>query len=185
MLLADRGKTQTEICQILGCCAATARHWIHIARSGMAHKWRVPISRPKAVNEEYLEHLQELVSDSSRNYGYSFRRWTVNWLQKHLAKEIGVEISDRHIKRLLKQMDLSTLPKASNNQETTNNANNSKILIRDLKSDLSESAEPFNLPKLSIDSDIHGARHIQGIICATVQQYFGLFSFNSRISAHS
>jgi len=36
MLLADEGKTQTDICQTLGCCAATARHWTHIARTG----WR-------------------------------------------------------------------------------------------------------------------------------------------------
>ena len=38
MLLADEGKSQTQICQALGCCPATARHWIHIARNGMAHQ---------------------------------------------------------------------------------------------------------------------------------------------------
>ncbi|WP_329608381.1 helix-turn-helix domain-containing protein [Nostoc sp. CMAA1605] len=59
ILLADEGKSQTNICRTLGCCPATARHWIHIARSGMAHQWQTsPIGRPKAVNEEYLERLK-------------------------------------------------------------------------------------------------------------------------------
>ncbi|MEH1848321.1 MAG: helix-turn-helix domain-containing protein [Nostoc sp.] len=136
MLLADEGKTQTEICQILGCCPATARHWMHIARTGMAHQWQdSPIGRPKAINDEYLERLKELIRSSPRDHGYAFRRWTANWLGKHLVKEFGIEVSDRHIKRLLKQMGLSTLPKPSNvKQNNTEQAQSSKILISDLKS---------------------------------------------------
>lgn len=131
MLLTDEGKSQTEICQIVGCCAATARHWMQIARMGMAHQWQdFRVGRPKAVNEQYLERLKEIVNHNPRDYGYSFRRWTANLLQKHLAKEFGLEISDRHIKRLLKKMGLSTLPK-SKNAEAINNA---KILIPDLHS---------------------------------------------------
>jgi transposase len=121
MLLADEGKTQTEICQILGCCPATVRHWTHIARAGMAHQWQdCPIGRPKTVNKEYLERLRELLSNSPRDYGYSFRRWTTNWLQKHLTKEFEVQVSDRHLKRLLKQMGLSTRPKPSNVEDNAN-----------------------------------------------------------------
>ena len=40
MLLADEGKSQTEICRTLGCSSATVRYWTHIARSGMAHQWQ-------------------------------------------------------------------------------------------------------------------------------------------------
>ncbi|MFN6535938.1 MAG: transposase [Nostoc sp. EkiNYC01] len=136
MLLADEGKTQTQICQILGCCPATARHWTHIARTGMAHQWQdCPIGRPKAVSDEYLERLKELINSSPRDRGYSFRRWTTNWLGKHLAKEFGIEVSDRHLKRLLKQMGLSTRPKANNPQANSiEQATSSKILISDLKS---------------------------------------------------
>lgn len=162
MLLADEGKTQTEICQILGCCAATVRHWTHIARMGMAHQWQdCPIGRPKAVNDKYLERLQQLVSSSPRDYGYSFQRWTANWLQKHLAKEFGVAVSDRHIKRLLKQMGLSTRPKPHNNQEQIQG---SKIFIGDLKSatvpDHSEFL-PMNFAKFSKEIDTHGAQFIR------------------------
>lgn len=135
MLLADRGKSQTEICKSLGCCPATVRHWTHIARAGMAHQWQdCAIGRPKAANDQYLERLKELVNGSPRDYGYSFRRWTANWLSKHLAKELGIEVSDRHLKRLLKQLGLSTIPKPNNVEETAIQASNgSKILISDLK----------------------------------------------------
>ncbi|MBW4687454.1 MAG: helix-turn-helix domain-containing protein [Komarekiella atlantica HA4396-MV6] len=186
MLLADEGKTQTEICQTLGCCAATARHWMHIARTGMAHQWQdCPIGRPKAVNDQYLERLKELVSTSPRNYGYSFRRWTANWLGKHLAKELGIEVSDRHLKRLLKQMGLSTLPKPRNSEQ----AQGSKILISDLKSTaIPDNTEflPINFAKLGKDLDIHGARYIRSVgFSATVQQYSGVFSFDRGISTLS
>lgn len=188
MLLADEGKTQREICQILGCCPATARYWMHIARTGMAHQWQdCPIGRPKAINDQYLERLKELVNSSPRDHGYVFRRWTTNWLGKHLAKEFGIEVSDRHINRLLKQMGLSTLPKASNAKQSSNEqAHGSKILISDLKSiTLPDNSELLliNFAKLKKDVDVHGARYICSVaFSATVQQYSGLFSFHRGIS---
>ena len=154
MLLTDEGKSQAEICRILGCYPPTARHWIHIARSGMAHQWQdFPVGRPKAINEEYLERLKELVNNSPRNYGYSFERWTGACLSKHLAKEFGVEVTGHHVNRLLKQMGLSTRgksikPKNSHNQ----NANDNRILISDLKS---ENAGEYT-QILSINSDLLG-----------------------------
>ena len=192
MLLADQGKSQAEICQNLRCCPATARHWIHIARAGMAHQWQeCPIGRPKAVNEEYLERLKELVSHSPRDYGYSFRRWTVNWLTKHLAKEFGFEVSDRHIKRLLKHLGLSTLPKPSNAESNRIDQANSgsKILICDLKSaNVPDTTEflPIDLALLGTDSDIYGAKSIQAVsFSATAKQYFGAFSNGFGIPALS
>ncbi|MDZ8186049.1 MAG: helix-turn-helix domain-containing protein [Nostoc sp. ChiSLP02] len=182
MLLADEGKTQTEICQILGCCPATARHWTHIAKMGMAHQWQdCPIGRPKAINDEYLERLKELMRNSPRDYGYSFRRWTANWLVKHLAKEFGIEVSDRHLKRLLKQMGLSTRPKANNTEASSNEQTQGhKILIGDLKSvTIADDSEllPINFAKLAKDSH-NGAENIQPVaLSRTTQQYSGAFSF--------
>ena len=118
MLLADEGKTQAEICQALGCSPHTARHWILMAQHGEAHNWQSnPIGRPKAVNERYLQRLQELVTNSPKEFGYPFQRWTAQWLSKHLAKELGIEIVPRHINRLLKQMGLSTRPKPTQSED--------------------------------------------------------------------
>lgn len=120
MLLADAGKSQAQICQALGCDRGTARYWITLARSGEAHNWNAfPIGRPKIVNEQYLERLKELVLHSPRDYGYSFRRWTAQWLSKHLAKELGIGVSDRNVNLLLKKMGLSTRPKSETAEKVT------------------------------------------------------------------
>ncbi|MEA5503929.1 helix-turn-helix domain-containing protein [Halotia wernerae UHCC 0503] len=112
ILLADTGQSQTQICKALGCSQETARHWIAMAKSGMAECWNdSPIGRPKSVNEQYLIRLQELASHSPREYGYSFPRWTGEWLSKHLAKELGIIISASYINMLLKEMGLSTRQK--------------------------------------------------------------------------
>ena len=137
MLLADEGKTQTQISKAIGCSLATARYWMFIAKSGQTHQWNnYPIGRPQEVNEQYLERLKELVTNSPKKCGYVFERWTANWLGKHLAKEFAIELSDRHINRLLKKMGLSTKPLSAKTDETiSQNAKRKNIAIRDLTSE--------------------------------------------------
>lgn len=131
MLLTDAGKSQTEICKTLSCSPEMARYWMDMAQTGRAHLWKErPMGRPKMVSEEYLNRLQELVSHSPREYDYPFQRWTAQWLSKHLAKELGIEVSACHINRLLKQMGLSTRSKPS----TEEAPNQSNLAIRDLTS---------------------------------------------------
>lgn len=114
MLLADLGKSQSAICKALNCSNVTARYWICMAKTGQALQWNdVLIGRPKTVNTQYIKRLQELVTHSPQEFGYSFQRWTARWLSKHLAQEFAIEISDRHINRLLKKMGLSTRFKRS------------------------------------------------------------------------
>ena len=67
-----------------------------------------PIGRPKVITDEYVAYLGNLVKQSPQEYGYPFKRWTAGWLRCHLAKELRIEVSDRHINRLLQQMGLST-----------------------------------------------------------------------------
>jgi putative transposase len=95
-----------------------------------------PIGRPKIVTDQYLERLRELVSHSPRDFGYPFQRWTAQWLKRHLARETGLEVSDRHVNRLLKQMGLSTREKANSLLPSTvpplNPPRRSSITINDL-----------------------------------------------------
>lgn len=133
MLLADAGQSQTQICEALGCSQETARHWMTIAQTGQAHHWSDrPMGRPKAVNEQYLARLHELASHSPREYGYSFERWTGQWLSKHLTKEMGMKVSACHINRLLKEMGLSTRQPRKTVEKETDNAKNSRITIGNL-----------------------------------------------------
>jgi transposase len=139
MLLADEGSTQKQICTALGCSQATARYWINMAKVGNALQWgQNQRGRPKTVGESYLNQLKKLVSHSPRDYGYPFQYWTARWLKKHLAKETGIEISDRHINRLLREMGLSTRPKPPDNQEpkiemSQEESSRIQISIRDLE----------------------------------------------------
>ncbi len=187
MLLADEGITQAEICQILGCCPATARHWIHIARQGMVHQWQDSrIGRPKSVSDEYLRRLKELLHSDPRDYGYISQQWTLNRLHKHLSEEFGFEVSDRHFKRILKQMGLSTRPKSSHNEQNSpKSAAEPKIAITDLKkANTADSSEiiPINFHKAVKDSDIYGAQYLRSIsISGTNQQYPGVFTDRRRI----
>ncbi len=143
MLLSDQGQSQSQICAALNCSQETARYWIRMAEVGQAHQWSDrPMGRPKAVNDDYLTRLRELVSQSPREYGYSFRQWTARWLSHHLAQEMGIEVSDRHINRLLKDMGLSTRQKNKPVTEAANSPDykDSNIAIHDLGS-----SSPSNL----------------------------------------
>ncbi len=108
MLLADDGLTQTQICRELGCSPLTARHWILMAKLGNGHDWQSqPIGRPKTVNAEYLDRLKELVNQSPKELGYPFSRWTGQWLSKHLYQELNIQVSARHINRLIEEMKIA------------------------------------------------------------------------------
>lgn len=115
---AHMGQSQAEICAALGCSKDTARYWMAIAQTEKANSWQtLAVGRPKRVNDEYLRRLKELVTNSPQDYGYSFQRWTAGWLSKHLAQELDIEISDRHINRLLKEMGLSTRAQSDSTQK--------------------------------------------------------------------
>jgi len=135
MLMADSGQSYSEIASALDCSNETARHWIARLKAGQVNLWQeLPIGRPKKVNQEYLDRLRELVTRSPREFGYGFRHWTARWLSRHLTKEFAIEISDRHINRLLKKMNLST--KFNNSSQlkmkSIQPVNNFKINIDDL-----------------------------------------------------
>ena len=118
----------------------------HQTRSAKDLNWTVqPIGRPKVVTDEYVNALRELVRRSPQDYGYPFKRWTANWLRCHLAKALEIEVSDRHINRLLAQMGLSTRKGKSTVEQDCGELpyRTGQILIQDLN----PSAVPeFNWP---------------------------------------
>jgi transposase len=137
MLMADTGLSQSQICKALGCSKETARYWISQAQAGLAHNWHEHSrGRPKVINEQYIKRLKELASNSPRDYDYPFHRWTAQWLSKHLKKELGIEVSARHINRLLSQMGLSLKSKSIADKSATQEeiSENSTLVIGDLSS---------------------------------------------------
>jgi transposase len=158
MLLTDNGKTQAEICRILGCSTATASRWIQLTKAGLAHKYLdCPVGRPKIVTDEYIESLRVLLQNSPRDHGYPFKTWTISWLSKHLAKEMGIEVSVSHLKRVMRDLGLSTRSKVPQEKCSLSSTN---ILIADLPdtSDYSpdEKISETNLLQIKLNSRIYG-----------------------------
>ena len=141
MLLADEGKNQTEISKTLNCSLVTAKYWMMFASTGQAHQWKShPLGRPKSVSDQYLERLKELIKQSPQevnvpgeNYKYPYQRWTAKKLGEHLSKELGIKISDRHVRRLLNDMGLSTKKQANKIQHANSEKpRRNRVLIEDL-----------------------------------------------------
>jgi transposase len=157
ILLTDRGKTQAAICRSLGCSPGTASRWIQLTKAGLAHQYLdCPVGRPKVVTDEYIEFLHELLGHSPRDYGYPFKVWTIDWLSKHIAKEKGIAVSHSHLKRVMRELGLSTRTKLQQSPSRSK----ANIFIADLpdvliESDRAESG--INLFNLQLDSKIYGA----------------------------
>ncbi|GAB4539886.1 MAG: hypothetical protein Tsb0014_30720 [Pleurocapsa sp.] len=136
ILRTHLGQSQAEICAALGCSKDMARYWMAIAKQPTVDCWQDShVGRPKRVNEQYMQRLKELVTSSPKDHGYAFQRWTAKYLSQHLAKELGIKISDRHINRLLKQMGLSTRKSPQSPSEVDSTATDNKkwgITIKDL-----------------------------------------------------
>ncbi|MDF5706995.1 MAG: helix-turn-helix domain-containing protein [Nostoc sp. S4] len=148
MLLADIGKSQIEISRCLKCARETVRHWTNVATTGQAHYWELsPVGRPKTINDQYLKRLKELINFAPKTLGYSFEYWTASRLSKHLVKEFAIEISARHINRLLKQMGLSTRGKNLQVENQENKVNN--LVINNISNveDFEASSSGFKLLK--------------------------------------
>jgi transposase len=157
ILLTDGGNTQAAICRRLGCSPGTASRWIQLTKAGLAHQYLdCPVGRPKVVTEEYVECLRELLEHSPRDYGYPFKTWTIDWLGKHIAKEKGITVSHSHLKRVMRELGLSTRTKLQQPQSHST----ANIFIADLPDDATQSdrAESgLNLFNLQLDSKIYGA----------------------------
>ncbi|MGL5834473.1 MAG: helix-turn-helix domain-containing protein [Waterburya sp.] len=136
ILRSHLGQSQVEICSALGCSKDMARYWMAIANRPASDSWQdTCIGRPKMVNEEYLQRLQELVTSSPKEHGYAFKRWTAKCLSQHLSTELGIQISDRHVNRLLKQMGLSTRDsqyQTKSDESDSSKSASGRIRIQDL-----------------------------------------------------
>jgi transposase len=184
MLLADEGRSRSEICELLGCCFSTASRWINAVQMGA---WQCEsVGRPTVIDDGYTNCLRRLLESSPRDHGYSVNRWTVSSLNKYLSEKSGVSISDRHLKRLLKDLGLSTLSRPS--QPGLPHKSN-RIRIADINNDCLMDESEFiknNLLQSDIGSKIHGSELIRSVsYIAPPQRHIRLFANTARIARMS
>jgi transposase len=192
MLLTDAGKTQAAICRSLGCSVATASRWMQLTKAGLAHQYLdYPVGRPKLVTAEYIEFLRELLEHSPKDYGYPFKTWTVSWLGKHIAKEKGIAVSQSHLKRVMRELGLSTRTVA----QQTHSQPRANISIGDL-SDLSVDVPSeqlsrrkdnqeleINLFHFKLDTQIYGsAAHVYSYFASAARRDFSCCPHSTGLS---
>jgi hypothetical protein len=105
ILLANEGKSQSEICKALNCTPATVNRWITVAKSEQLDQL-LSNNRgcPHKVDKFYLERLKQLLNKSPYDFGYHFQQWSGEILARHLEKELGIKISKHHVNRLRKKI---------------------------------------------------------------------------------
>lgn len=62
--------------------------------------------RPPEANEAFSQLLGEMTEKEPAKLGYRFSMWTIERLPNHLAKETGIELSERRFRALLKRESL-------------------------------------------------------------------------------
>lgn len=183
VLLADAGKTQAQICRSLGCSAATASRWMQLTKAGLAHQYLdCPVGRPKVITDEYIEFLRELLQHSPRDYGYPFQTWTVSWLGKHIAKEKGIAVSHSHLKRVMRELGLSTRSKPQQ-PDKPSKANISIADLPDRALPADDELSELNLFHIQLNSKIYGAAaSLSTYFAPATQRDFLCFAHPARLS---
>lgn len=103
VLALDREMTPTEIHRVLGCARScvyrVGDRFLRDGEFGLRNRRReVP---PVKVTEEYMEHLEELVYQSSRDFGWQRSTWTRELLAIQLESDTGIKLHPTHVGRLL------------------------------------------------------------------------------------
>lgn len=136
MLLCGQGKSQKQICNTLNCAPVTARTWIHVVKSDQAHRWRdfCQDGRPKTIEDHHRDRLIALFNQSPREVGFPFEKWTSTALKKQLLKEFEIEVSARHINRVLNEAGFSTRTQSKAEPDNAKpKISGSKLVIQDLR----------------------------------------------------
>ena len=105
------GATRTEAARVTGMDRQTLRDWvIRYNDEGVAGLSDRPRSgRPAQLTPAQLAALAQLVEDGPKVDVHGVVRWRCVDLQAQIKTQFGVEVSERHVGRLLKRLSFSHL----------------------------------------------------------------------------
>jgi transposase len=108
LLAVEHNMTAPQIEQIVRKNEQTVRVWIkRFNAEGINGLYDVPRpGKPRVVNEEYCERLQEIVRQRPRSLGQPYSMWTLIRLADFMAEETGIRVSDETVRRVLKAGDI-------------------------------------------------------------------------------
>lgn len=118
------GASRTHAAEVGGMTRQTLRDWVHRYNDeGVAGLTDRPRSgRPARLTEAQLQHLDALVEAGPDMAEHGVVRWRRVDLQAVIAKEFKVELSERHVGRLLHQRGFTRLSARPRHPKTNEGA---------------------------------------------------------------
>lgn len=110
VLLVAEGHTISEAAAIVRLTRQTVDRWVGLFlgdRKGCSFADSDRSGRPKLVEDLTSELLNQLLEYSPLEHGYLSTTWTVALLRSHLAEQHNVELSERTLRRRLKDHHFS------------------------------------------------------------------------------
>ena len=108
VLLSAEHHAVPEIARLFAVSRATVRFWLrrfdHRGPAGLADEPRS--GRPRRVNAATKTSLVELITTDPANHGYLATFWTVSMLVLALLGQIGVQVGEATVRKVLHQLGL-------------------------------------------------------------------------------
>lgn len=111
--LEEDGATMDEIAQRYGYTAGWLSRWLTRFERLESEPFEAVVydedrsGRPSALSEQEKQQFKEIVHEPPENVGLDAPAWSVPLARNYLKIEYGVEYSNRHVRRLLREAGLS------------------------------------------------------------------------------
>jgi transposase len=106
--LSTQGYSVTQISEILGCNRQSIHNWYDAFESqgcqGLFDKNRS--GRPPTATPDYRNRLIEVIKANPKDMGYPFTVWTITRIRAHMAREMGILLSESRVRQIMKEQAL-------------------------------------------------------------------------------
>lgn len=103
--LSAIGYTIPQIAEVLGCHQQSVHNWIDAFESdGVAGLHDKPRSgRPPKATVDYRNRLVDAIRTNPYDLDYPFTVWTLTRIRAHMAKELGILLSESRVRQIMKE----------------------------------------------------------------------------------
>lgn len=106
--LSALGYSVTQISEILGCNRQSIHNWYDAFElqgcQGLFDKNRS--GRPPTATPDYRNRLIEVIKANPKDMGYPFTVWTITRIRAHMAREMGILLSESRVRQIMKEQAL-------------------------------------------------------------------------------
>jgi len=106
--LSAMGYPVPQIVEILGCNHQSVHNWLDaFEEQGIGGLFDQPrAGRPVTATADYRAQLVEAIKTSPKKIGYPFTVWTITRLRAHLARAMGILLSESRVRQIMKEEGL-------------------------------------------------------------------------------